>query len=116
MSEELQVEFCLGVANSRFERTSLEFESILAGFLVHWQPRWPPNVRLATNPESPWFPATFGWLGSGTSTRVTRATSLLTRDKVRTQRLLEASAVPTPPSVRCSHPVPTVTPAATRPR
>jgi hypothetical protein len=80
LSAESQVEFSMQDANSSFECTSLEFESVLAGFLVHWQPRWPPNVRLATNPDSPWFPATFGWLGSGTSTRVTRSTSLLTRD------------------------------------
>lgn len=98
MSVESQVEFSLPDANSCFERTSLVFESVLAGFLVHWQPRWPPNVRLVTNPESPWFPTAFGWLGSSTSTRVTRATSLLTRDKVRTQELLEANAVPTPQS------------------
>ncbi|TVR32965.1 MAG: hypothetical protein EA388_11535 [Nitriliruptor sp.] len=85
-------------ANDHYERTSLVFESILAGHLVHWQPRWSPNVRLVTDPGSPWFPITFGWLGPSTSTRVTHATSQLTADKVRTQELLDAAGVPTPRS------------------
>ena len=89
--------------NDRFDRTSLEFEAMQAGYLVHWQPRWAPNVRLATDPAAPWFPTTFGWLGASTSTRVTRATSLLTADKVNSQKYLEASGVPTPLS-RCFSP------------
>lgn len=88
-------------ANDHYERTSLVFESILAGHLVHWQPMWSPNVRLVTDPAAPWFPTVFGWLGASTSTRVTRETSQLTADKVRTQQLLEAAGVPTPRSVAC---------------